>query len=743
MSAPMSAAAPTPPPASEGTAGTIDAITFEVVRHKLQAITEEQAITLKAVSGSPVVTEATDFNTGLYLADGSIVTMGPQVIFHTGTMSSVIRSIIRDFADNPGIGPGDMFILNDPYRGAIHQPDMSIVAPIFVEGRHVAWAGCCAHQLDVGGMSFGSWAIGAREIQQEAMLLPGIKLVEGGRLREDLWQMIMGMTRLPQVLGLDLKAMIAANTIAARRLGELMARYGAGTVQTIMAAEIDNSERQLRATLARLPDGVFRARDYLEHDGHDDRLYEICVTVEKRGDRLHFDMTGTSPQAPGFINCTASGLRGAILTGLLPILAPTIRWNEGVMRVLTIHAPEGTLCNASWPAPTSAGTVSAAWVVQNVVVAALSRLAAGAPETVRDGQAVTKGHMMVMTLAGGNRDGSPFGTFLLDSTAGGGGAFIDHDGLDGSGDYVVPRPCIANVEANEAAGPYLYLFRSFVPDSGGAGRMRGGVGTALAITPHDVDGLSTMLIGHGVAVPNSAGLFGGLAGSCGWNFLLRGAGAVAGILGDRGTFAAVANDARTRALGAKPGHLDVARGDIVGYAFQGGGGYGDPLRRDPERVARDLHDGHVTARWAAALYGVVTTAAGAGADGGTDGTVDPAATAARRAAIRRDRLGGAEPSRAPGVEDSGMLRPELAAGPDGHFRCSCGADLGPVTGNWKAHAHTRAVDPVQWGPQIRLHADLELREHACRACGTLLESEVVRKDQPSLVTMTLAPPPGP
>ena len=137
----------------------IDPITFEVVRNKLQAITEEQAITLKSVSGSPVVTEATDFNNGLYLTDGSIVTMGPQVLFHTGTMSSVIRSINQNFSENPGIHEGDMFILNDPYRGAIHQPDVSIVAPVFHEGRHVAWAGSCAHQLDVGGMSFGSLSL--------------------------------------------------------------------------------------------------------------------------------------------------------------------------------------------------------------------------------------------------------------------------------------------------------------------------------------------------------------------------------------------------------------------------------------------------------------------------------------------------------------------------------------------------------------------------------------------------------
>src|SRR3954464_199195 len=163
----------------------IDPISFEVIRHKLQAITEEQAITLKSVSGSPVVTDATDFNNGLYLTDGSIVTMGPQVIFHTGTMSTVIRSIIERFERNPGIREGDMFILNNPYKGAIHQPDVSIVAPIFHEGRRIAWAGSCAHQLDTGGMSFGSWAYAATEVQQEALLLSGVKLVERGKVRAD------------------------------------------------------------------------------------------------------------------------------------------------------------------------------------------------------------------------------------------------------------------------------------------------------------------------------------------------------------------------------------------------------------------------------------------------------------------------------------------------------------------------------------------------------------------------------
>ena len=697
---------------------SIDPITFEVVRNKLQAITEEQAITLKSVSGSPVVTEATDFNNGLYLADGSIVTMGPQVLFHTGTMSSVIRSINAEFAENPGIHEGDMFILNDPYRGAIHQPDVSIVAPIFHGGRHVAWAGSCAHQLDVGGMSFGSWAIGATEIQQEAMLLPGIKIVEGGVLRQDLWRMIMGMTRLPHMLGLDLKAMIAANNVAARRLVELMDRYGGDTVDTIMREEIASSERQVRQILSALPDGVFRARDYIEHDGHENVLYRVCVTATKKGDRLTLDMTGTSPQAPGFINCTASGMRGAAFSGLLPILAPRIRWNEGILHAVDFVAPEGILCNASWPAPISSGTISTAWIVQNVVVAALSRMVSCSPEHASEGQAVTKGHMMVMTLAGQDRDGAPFGTFLLDSTAGGGGAFPDHDGLDGSGDHCVPRPAISNVEANEANGPFLYLFRSFVRDTGGPGRQRGGAGTALAVVPYGTEGLQAIMLGHGVEVPNSAGQFGGLPGACGRNVLLRDAGGpavIAGLASDMDELRAAGVDH----LGPKPGRLRLSPRDVLGYAFQGGGGYGDPLKRDPEAVRLDVLNGHVSIEAAASQYGVVLAA----------GAVDTDATERARVEIRSRRLGGAVPTRQPGKSDMRIA--------GGRFSCDCGCDLGPARGDWKSHARSTRVEPSAYGPHIRTHADLELREHVCTECGSLLEAEIVRKDEASLVTLAL------
>ena len=716
----------------QGTA--LDPITFEVIRNKLSAITEEQATTLKNVSGSPVVTEATDFNVGIYLGDGSVVTMGPQVLFHSGSMASVVRNIITDCEDNPGITEGDMFVLNDPYKGALHQMDVTFVAPVFAEGRRVAWVGACAHQIDVGGMNFGSWSLAARGIQEEAMLLPGIKLVEGGEIRSDLWSMLMGMTRMPTTVGLDFKAMIAANNVAAGRLTELFERYGLETVLEVMTHELDHSERELRQVLSTLPDGVFRAVDWIEHDGHDNVLYEFRLTLTKRGDELDFDFTGTSEQAPGFINCTWSGLVAGVFTALLPTLAPNLRWNEGLLRPVSITAPKGTIANASWPAPVSSATVSAVWVVTNVSFSALSRLVTTSPDVARHGAGVTKGSMSVMVLNGRYPDGDPYGTFLLDSTAGGGGAYADHDGLTASGDFCVPRPAIANVESHEADGQILFLYRGILPDSAGPGRQRGGSTVGLALTPHGTDQLQAMLVGHGVEVPNSAGIFGGMEGSCNRNELLHGVEDVSPV----GIVTSAADHeswvGEREIMNAKPGFFTLRRGDAVSYSFQGGGGYGDPVDRDPELVAHDVATRQVSRDSAAAIYGVVVDEAL---------VLDAAATEARRSEIRVSRLGGSPTATAvpTGRTDGGgaegrTLTPDLTIAADGHVRCSCGHDLG-VGPDWKGASTRRTVRPEEHGPLVRLHEELELREYVCPSCGRLLESNVSRTGSADLTTSEL------
>jgi N-methylhydantoinase B len=305
----------------------VDPITFEIVRHKLDAINEEQAIALKEVSVSPIVTDASDFNNALYTADGRIASMGPQVVFHSGSMPVVLRYVMELFEGE--IEDGDMFVVNDPFYGAVHHPDISLVAPIFHDGRLVAWSGVAAHQVDMGGLSVGSISVRAREKQQEGLMMPPMKLMERGRLRQDLWRLIMNMTRQPQMVGLDVRGFIASNAVGRDRLRELIERYGVDTVTTVMEELIRYSERRMRERLRTLPDGEFRARGWIDHDGEANRVYRVDVRLEKRGDTLHCDLSECSPQAPTYLNSAEGALVGAVFGGVAPVMGAGITRNPG------------------------------------------------------------------------------------------------------------------------------------------------------------------------------------------------------------------------------------------------------------------------------------------------------------------------------------------------------------------------------------------------------------------------------
>ena len=326
---------------------------------------EEQAIALKDVSVSPIVTAASDFNNAIYTADGRIASMGPQVVFHSGAMPVVLRHAMEAFPPDE-LEDGDMIVVNDPYYGAVHHPDVSLVAPIFHGGELLAWAGVAAHQVDMGGMSVGSISVNAREKQQEGLMMPPIKLIERGRLRGDIWRLILNMTRQPQMVGLDLRGFIASNVVARDRLRELADRYGADTVRTAMEELIRYSERRLRERLRTLPDGVFRTRGFLDHDGIENRVYRTDIRLEKDGDVLRFDMRDSSPQAPTYINCTEGALVGAIFGGVGAILGAGIPWNHGILNALEVIAPPGLIVNAQRPAATGAATIGQGWTIMSV-----------------------------------------------------------------------------------------------------------------------------------------------------------------------------------------------------------------------------------------------------------------------------------------------------------------------------------------------------------------------------------------
>jgi N-methylhydantoinase B len=711
----------------------LDPVTFEILRHKLEAVNEEQAIALKEVSVSPIVTAASDFNNALYTADGRIASMGPQVVFHSGAMPIVLRHVMEAFPAEE-IAEGDMFVVNDPYYGAVHHPDVSLVAPIHHEGRLIAWAGVAAHQVDMGGMSVGSISPRAREKYQEGLMMPPIKLIEGGVLRRDVWRLILNMTRQPQMVGLDLRGFVASNAVARERMAELIARYGADTIVTAMEELIRYSERRMRERLRSLPDGIFHTRGYLDHDGVENRVYPVDVSLHKRGDVLRFDMRDSAPQADTYINCTEGALIGAIFGGTAPILGAGIPWNHGILAALEVIAPEGLIVNARRPAATGAATIGQGWTIMSVSCHAVSKLLAFSEELRVHSCAVTHGTFAALFSGDRNQHGEPYGVQLIDAQIGGGGASAAADGIDQSGALVAPRPHIANVETNELHGPMLFLFRAFFPDTGGDGTHRGGRAAGTAWTPHGVERLRNSVTAHGVEVPVSYGQFGGWPGVCNRQLVARGT-RVYELLG-AGELPLALDDVvapldverlggDAQLLEAKVPEFELVPGDVVVYTWQGGGGYGDPLDRDPELVARDVSLGVISGERARSVYGVPGD----------------------RDALRRERLRDAElpaePGALPGGEKVGTigLALVLARGSDGLVvQCACGRPLGAAEEDWRRGCAVLRPATSELPRGIVVHPTLELVRYLCPSCGRQHGVEVAEREGGPLLDVRLGSP---
>jgi N-methylhydantoinase B len=708
---------------------SVDPITFEVIRHKLMAITEEQRITFQSVSGSPVVTEASDYYTGLFLADGTIVTMGYKVVTQGGPMTLSIKMLQKLFP-RERIRSGDVFLANDPYRAALHQNDVQVLVPLFYENEMVAWAGFGAHQVDVGGMDFASWCPKAKDVYQEGIRIAGLKIVEEGNVREDVWQFVLDLTRLPHLLDLDLRGMVAAGHVSQRRMTELLDRYGTKVLEAAMKRMLDYSEEKIRERLRAMPDGRFRAVDFLEHDGHEDRLYRIAVTLTKKGDSLDLDFTESSEQAPGFVNCTRAGILGGVIGALFPSIAYDIPWNQGLLRPVTLKTKPGTICDAQFPAPVGAATVEAVWVVKNTVQAALAKLKGCTPGMEQEVQAVSCGTMPTVNLGGIDQYGQRYGIHLLDPMMSGFGAYSDQDGYDVGGSYSTPVPNVANVESNEFLSPMLYLRRRLEADTGGAGKWRGGMAASIAFTVHGVTSTEALIMTHGVEVPNSAGLFGGYPGTCVRQWLAqdtdlvqrqRAGSAVMGLEGIMG---------KKKELGPKPGLLELRTGDVFEIVLQGGGGMGDPLERDPLLVAWDCQAGFYEVRFAKDVFGVVFK---------DDGQVDKGATKSLRQRMLKKRRGSAQgpPALYKGQVEriehciGGRLCFALHGGKT-WFACSCGQLLAPRDGDWRQGAGFYLVRPRSMPAHYKLHPQLELRQFICPTCSGLLSVELAEKGAPNL-----------
>jgi N-methylhydantoinase B len=717
------------------TTTTLDPVTFEVIRHRLWAINDDQAMIAARLSGSPVVYEALDFNAALTTGDGRGLCSGIYIIHHAATIDVFVRRILQEW-DARDIREGDMFFTNDPWWGALHANDGILATPIFVAGEIVSWAGIVMHDNDVGGPVPGSFAVGSEDRFGEAPLFPPIKIAEEFELRPDLERAYLRNHRTPELNALNLRARLASLRITHRRVHELVAQYG---IEAFLASQeeiLDYVERVVRQRLAAMPDGTWWDQIYHDHDGRNDELYPMRCAVTKRGDSLTVDFAGTAGQAPGAVNCARPAMEGAVLGVFMTFLCYDLPWAaEAGRRVLEIVSAEGTINNALSPAGVSMASIMATISTQDVVANAFAKMLVTSDELRGEAQACWSPGINVPVMAGVDCHGDPFAHVFMECSGGGGGARTFGDGVDSGGILHSMSSAIPNVETTESRVPVLEVYRRERRDSGGHGRWRGGVGIEFAVLPHkNQSAIASITLASGVAQPEGHGLSGGTPASVKSNVVHRGSNV-------RELFARRLVPDSTTLLRAE--RIDVLEakdatrleeGDLLVSVVNGGGGFGDPVRRDAELVARDVRHGLVSDEVARSVYGVAVAPGG----------VDPEATAALRDGIRATRLAEGRAVRGGAGEtiDGGTVLhvvadtvEAVAVGGTRALRCTqCHHRLGdygddPKEGTLLRRLPITATSPLNSTGRVE---EIELREFVCPGCGTALAVDVQRRDEPLL-----------
>jgi len=576
-------------------AGPQDPIAFELFKNAIFSIADEMALTVMRTTYSGVLKDNMDFSTALADADGKLVAQGLTLPGHLGSIPTALESIMRHFGDT--MGPGDIFIMNDPFDGGMHLPDVFIFKPIYAHGRRLAFAATVCHQTDMGGRVAGSNASDSTEIYAEGLRIPPLKMYEAGRRNDTVFAFIEKNVRLPVKVFGDLRAQLAACHIAERQFLELTERYGPDTTQLYMQEVINYAERLTRAALAKLPDGVYSFEDWIDDDGIDfGKPIRLFVTLTKQGDSLIADWTGSSPQVKGAINNTLSYTKAATYCAVRSVLPPGIPNNEGVFRAIEVIAPAGTIANVVLPGACAARGLTGFRMVD----CAFGALAMMVPDKVF---AASDGGNTGISIGGYYADRSPF--IYVDFTCGTWGGRPFADGLDGNSNMFA-NMASTSVEVTEAEQPIQILSYEFVADKAGPGKYRGGTPYRRDYRFLEEEGILQVRSDRRTVRPY--GLYGGYPGKPSVNYLNP--------------------DRENRLLESKV-TMTIKRGDLFRHELAGAGGWGDPLERDPAAVVKDVRNELIGLAAAANDYGVVIDP--------QTWVIDQAATQWLRAEIRAAR----------------------------------------------------------------------------------------------------------
>jgi N-methylhydantoinase B len=713
----------------------LDPVTYEVIRHNLWNINTEHGNHLIRTSGSLIVAHGRDLNPCILTEDAEYVFQGPYVQLLTSSADLSIKWILENRVVDPGISDGDMYLTNDPWIGATHQMDVTLSCPVFVDEKLFCWVSNTLHEADVGGITPGGMSPAAENVFFEPAPIPPIKMVENDRIRRDLEEMYLRTSRLPGLVALDLRAAVAGNILARGRILGLVERYGAATVKAVMRRVISDSERIFVERLARLPDGTWRERGYLEQALPGDRgVYRIEVAVTKEGETLTFSNEGTDPQI-GCINCTVAGWRSAVMNAVsVTFCYDLLCAMGGPLRHIELDATPGTICTAEYPGAVSNSTNFVIMLSVCLTAQALGRMMI-ADETQRRRIVTSSGssNAPISMMSGLNQWGDEWAGLHMEIPAGALGAFSHKDGVPTGGVLWSFGTRMPDAEAEEQERPLLFLYRRELCDSAGAGRWSRGVGIVAAQVVHGVESIRHDIAACGFAVPTSPGLFGGYPGVT--NRIVTKRKTNVRELFESGRMPSQLSELEGDLDLLQPKSTALVQRDVDVHEFRlsAGAGYGDPLLREPARVVEDVELGYVSPAAATELYGVAFK----------DGTLSADATAARRAELRRERLGGREPL--PIVERDGRRIAEYLLVSDQRasvdvpaVECRmCATPICRVDENYKEHLVRRdrpitAAGPLFADPAIYVDEVIQLREFICPGCATLVETEVARASDPVL-----------
>ena len=549
----------------EADSAAADPITLAVVEHRLESIAQEMTEAMLRTAMSQILNSSRDFSTAILDGDCQLVAQGEGIPVHISALP-VAGAAVRDYFGDD-IHDGDLFILNDPYFGGSHLPDITIIRPVFHDGRPLFYGVNRAHHSDVGGGTHGGYNPGANEIFQEGLRIPPLRIYDRGVPRDDLLQMMSANVRQPQNFLGDLNAQIGSVMLAARRIEDLLAEYGADRLMAVVAEILNATERQVRQFVSGWPDGVYHGESFVDDDGFDSKLVPIRAKVTIAGDAMTIDLSESSPQVEGFINSAYANTRSLAHAAIMYLAPMDVARNEGSMRPVQIIAPRGLVVNANPPAPVCMSTNHCA---EEVVEAVFKALAPAIPAAVSSGFS----RRLRYAITGKDpRTGRQFiWHFFL--ARGGGGASEGYDGWSNVGEVNVAGGIRSpSIEVTEERFPLFVHRHELRPDSGGVGQWRGGLGAVCDLVYEGEGPALLNTAGDGIVVP-PFGLFGATDGL-------------------PHHYKIVSNNAE-RVLGSKEVGVVVNPGDHIICLSSGGGGYGRSEQRDGDAAKWDLKNGYVS-----------------------------------------------------------------------------------------------------------------------------------------------------